>query len=118
MRYDINLLKNKISNLLLIWYFSIIGVGLIRLPTGTATEKIFCLLGLVTGFAFKIVIILIYWYIFMTRYIKVDNKINIIQLIMGILLVSLAYPYSLNFSFIEAFIILSIAIILKKDYHI
>ncbi|QUH31805.1 hypothetical protein [Vallitalea guaymasensis] len=113
-----NSFKNEFSNVLLFLYFLVIIIILIlQIPEAGTIEKLIYLSGAITGVAIKTIIIFLYWYTIMPKYIDDDNKINIVKLSVGILLVLLAF-YVFDFNFIVTFIILSIVIILKKDYHI
>ena len=118
MRYDNNTIKNKLSNILFLGYFlSIFIMIILQIPETGTIETLIFLTGAIIGVAIKTIIIILYWYTIMPRYINEDNKISIIQLSVGILLVLLAFCV-FDCSFIETFIILSIVIILKEDYHI
>lgn len=74
-------------------------------------------LGTVMGFGIRIMLIMIFWQTIMPRYIKKNNKINMAQLVVGVFLIMLALS-SINTSFFETYIIISIVIILKKNYHL
>lgn len=118
MRYDNNTIKNKLSNILFLGYFlSIFIMIILQIPESGIIETLIFLTGAIIGVAIKTIIIILYWYTIMPRYINEDNKISIIQLSVGILLVLLAFCV-FDCSFIETFIILSIVIILREDYHI
>ncbi|MEA4849381.1 MAG: hypothetical protein VB106_19275 [Clostridiaceae bacterium] len=117
MDNDRHLLKNKIGNIILIGYFSfVIVLSLLNMPSTSAIETVIFILGVVFGLGARATIIVIYWYTVAPRYINEDKKVNVIQLFVGILLIELASSFT--FRSFELFIVLSIVIMLKKDYHV
>lgn len=111
-------LKKRIGNILFIGYISLyIVLRILHIHDYSIMRNIIFVVGEVMGFGIKIMVIIVFWQTIMIRYIKKNNRINIIQLVVGVFLIMLALS-SITTGFIETYIVISIVIILKKNYHI
>lgn len=114
------LFKKRIGRILVIIYYMFFMIQIVmQIPYLTFGYKMMYLCGAIIGLGVKVIIIIVYWYIFKTRYVIQDRKVKIIQFVMGFFLVMIALlAVPINISIFETFIVVSISIILINDYKI
>lgn len=110
------LLKNRIGNILFISYIIMcMTIILLDIPSN---GKIIFVAGAFTGFAIKVIIIIVFWQTVMTNYINEDNNLSLLQLTVGAFLLTLPLLGIMpdTRSFLKSFILISLVMILKRDY--
>ncbi|MCT4542430.1 MAG: hypothetical protein N4A63_02675 [Vallitalea sp.] len=122
-KFKTDIFKNRLGNSVLICYvllyITILIVQTMNMPFDSI-KKMGWFLGALIGIVIRFSIIFLYWYLMKVKYIKEDKRIDIIQLLIGSLLVMISFsPFIyFNLSFIITFIVLSIVIILNEGYYI
>lgn len=115
MKSSNTLLKNRISNSILIVYFMILLIRII-LEIPKSDMMLSYMFGSIIGISVRVFIIIIFWMAIMPRYIE-NNELSIIPLFFGILLIQLAF-LAFNVEIFEMCIVCSIAFIIKREYKI
>lgn len=111
----------KLGNIILIVYIIVsILVRIMNISNESNSFSLILIFGLLLGIALRIIGVIIFWKSILVRHIYDKNRISIIPIIIGYLLILLAIsPLSIhNNGFTESYIVISIAIILNNKYHV
>ncbi len=118
MTYNKNSLKRKVGSVILIVYsITLVLKGVLLMPKLTLVGELGVSFGVIVGVGFRIGIIMAYWYAVKTKYIKIEKRVSIKYLVLGVFLIMIAVPLP-GINFIESFIIVSIGMIFRNDYKI